>query len=35
MEIPFGFIHTNQGLGLVVERIIAPSGQSETLRDLC
>lgn len=35
MEKPFGFIKTDQGLGLVVERITGPSGKGETLSDLC
>lgn len=35
MEKPFGFIKTDQGLGLVVERITAPSGNGQTLSDLC
>lgn len=34
METPYGLVSTNEGLGLVVERIISPSGQSESLGDL-
>lgn len=35
MEKPFGFVKTDHGLGLVVERITGPSGNGETLSDLC
>lgn len=35
METPYGFVHTDQGLGLVVEKIVGPSGRGETVSDLC
>lgn len=35
IETSYGFIPTNRGLGFVVERILGPSGQGETLFDLC
>lgn len=35
METPYGFVHTDQGLGLVVEKIVGPSGKGETVSDLC
>lgn len=35
VEIPYGFIETDQGLGLVVEKITGPSGKGETVSDLC
>ena len=34
METPYGLIPTSQGLGLVVEKILAPGGQPQTLEDL-
>lgn len=35
METPYGFVHTDQGLALVVEKIVGPSGRGETVSDLC
>lgn len=35
METPYGFVETDQGLGLVVEKIVGPSGSGETVSDLC
>lgn len=34
METPYGFVHTDQGLGLVVEKIVAPCGKGRSLEDL-
>ena len=34
IETPYGFIHTNQGLGLVTEKIQGDGGQVMTLEDL-
>jgi|SRR5690606_9102995 len=35
IETPLCFVHTDQGLGLVTEKIISPSGKPATLLDLC
>lgn len=34
METPYGLIPTNQGLGLVTEKILGPEGQPQTLEHL-
>lgn len=34
METPYGLVQTDQGLGLVTEKIIAPCGKGRTLEDL-
>ena len=31
METPYGFVATDQGLGLIAEKIVGPSGKGETL----
>ena len=35
VETPYGFVETNQGIGLVVEKIVSPNQQGVTLYDLC
>ncbi|KAF7276092.1 hypothetical protein GWI33_010929 [Rhynchophorus ferrugineus] len=35
METVYGFEQTDQGLALVTEKIIAPSGKSMTLDEIC
>jgi hypothetical protein len=35
IETPFGFVETDQGLGLIVEKIISPNGKGITLYELC
>ena len=35
IETPHGFVATDQGLGLITEKIIGPSGEAEVLFDLC
>lgn len=35
IETPYGFVETDQGLGLVVEKIISPNGNGITLHELC
>lgn len=35
VETPSAFVKTDQGLGLVVEKIVGPSGRGETVSDLC
>lgn len=34
VETPYGLVATDQGLGIVVEKILAPDGQGWTLEDL-
>lgn len=34
METPYGLINTNKGLGLVVEKIIAPNGRGMNLKQM-
>lgn len=35
VETPYGFVETNQGIGLVVEKIVSPNQQGVTLYELC
>lgn len=35
VETPYGFVQTDKGLGLVVEKIISPNGRGITLHELC
>lgn len=35
VETIYELVHTDQGLGLVVEKIISPNGEGLTLNDLC
>ena len=35
VETVYGFVATDKGLGLVVEKITGPSGRGETISDLC
>lgn len=34
METPYGLVQTDQGLGLVAEKIVAPCGKGQSLEDL-